>query len=307
MPPALTGNTTLAPWLSAGVLLISGTSLVCMPEYAMAIVLFLPALYCIFASRTDGVLKYAVAFSPICLGLIPVFVEGAVTYAIIILCGLLMWEMIKRNMTGMSVFIPTAAASIIFITMIALLSYKSGSTINQTVAAWVKAMMDNFVKQYSTVMDPADITAFNINRPSIEEAIIKLFPSITIIGTAMIMWFNLVIASKVAAKTDLSQWSCPGWLITVFIIASVCSLLPNKMVNTIGLNVLLIVGIAYFFQGLSVVVFMFDTMKIWTGWRVFFYLLIITQMYIMIMAILLGLFDNWFYFRKRIKIKGDQA
>jgi hypothetical protein len=35
--------------------------------------------------------------------------------------------------------------------------------------------------------------------------------------------------------------------------------------------------------------------------------LIITQMYIMIMAILLGLFDNWFYFRKRIKNKGDQA
>jgi len=278
-----------------------------MPEYAMAIVLFLPALYCIFASRTDGLLKYAVAFSPICLGLIPAFIEGAITYAIIIICGLLMWEMIKKNMPGMSVFIPTIAASLIFISMIALLSYKSGSTINHTVSVWVKAMLDNFVRQYSTVLDPGDINAFNVNRPSIEAVIIKLFSSITVIGTAMIMWFNLVIASKLALKTDLSQWSCPNWVIIVFIIASVCSLLPNKTVNTIGLNILLIVGIAYFFQGLSVIAFMFDTMKIWTGWRIFFYLLIITQMYIMIMAILLGLFDNWFYFRKRIKIKGDQA
>ncbi|HEY9162948.1 MAG TPA: DUF2232 domain-containing protein [Desulfomonilia bacterium] len=307
MPPALTGNKTPAPWLSAGVLLISGTSLICMPEYTMAIVLFLPALYCIFASRTDGVLKYAVSLSPICLGLIPAFIEGAITYGIIILCGLLMWEMIKRKKIGMSVVLPTIAASLIFISMIALLSYKSGSTINQTVSAWVKAMMDNFIRQYSTVLNPADITAFNLKRPSIEEAIIRLFPSITVIGTAMIMWFNLVIASKVALKTDLSRWSCPGWLIAVFIVASVCSLLPNKIVNTIGLNILLIVCIGYFFQGLSVIVFIFEYMKIWTGWRIFFYLLIITQMYIMIMAILLGLFDNWFYFRKRIKIKGDQA
>ncbi len=191
--------------------------------------------------------------------------------------------------------------------MIALLSYKSGSTINHTVSVWVKAMMDNFIREYSTVLNPADIDVFNVNRPSIEEMIVRLFPSITVIGTAMIMWFNFVIASKVAAKTDLSQWSCPGWLITVFIIASVCSLLPNKVVNTIGLNILLIVCIGYFFQGFSVIVFIFEYMKIWTGWRIFFYLLIITQMYIMIMAILLGLFDNWFYFRKRIKIKGDQA
>jgi uncharacterized protein YybS (DUF2232 family) len=307
MPPALTGNTITTPWLYAGVLLISGTSLICMPEYAMAIVLFLPALYCIFASRTAGVLKYAVALSPICLGLMPAFAEGAVTYAIIILCGMLMWEMIRRNMPGMSVLIPTIAASVIFISMIALLSYNNGSTINQTISSWVKAMMDNFVRQYSAMMDPADITAFNDNRPYLEDAIIKLFPSITVIGTAMIMWFNLVIASKIALKTDLSQWSCPDWLILIFIIASVCSLFPNKAVNTIGLNMLLIIGIAYFFQGLSVIAFMFDAMKIWTGWRIFFYLLIITQMYIMIMAILLGLFDNWFYFRKRIKIKGDQA
>jgi hypothetical protein len=305
MPPALTGSKT--PWLSAGVLLIAGTSLVCIPEYAMTIILFFPALYCIWASRTHGIFKYAVAFTPIILGLIPAFVEGAFTYTIIIICGLLMWGMIRRNMLGMSVLIPTIVSSLIFAAIIAVLSYKSGITINQTVSTWVKTMMDSFIKQYSTVLNPGEITAFNTSRPSVETGIIKLFPSITVIGTAMIMWFNLVIASKLAIKIDLSQWSCPDWVIIVFIIASVSSLLPNKEVNTIGLNLLLIVCFAYFFQGLSVVVFIFETMKIWTGWRIFFYLLIITQMYIMIMAILLGLFDNWFYFRKRIKIKGDQV
>lgn len=305
MPPALTGNKT--PWLSAGVLLIAGTALVCIPEYAMTIVFFFPAIYCIWASRTQGIFKYVVAFTPSCLGLIPAFVEGAFTYTIIIICGLLMWGMLKRNMPGMSVLIPTIVSSLIFVAIIAILSYKSGSTLNQTVSVWVKTMMDNFIKQYSTVLNPGDITTFNVSRPFVEAGIIKLFPSITVIGTAMIMWFNLVIASKLAFKIDLSQWSCPDWVIIVFIIASVSSILPNKEVNTIGLNLLLIVCIAYFFQGLSVVVFMFETMKIWTGWRIFFYMLIITQMYIMIMAILLGLFDNWFYFRKRIKIKGDQV
>jgi hypothetical protein len=305
MPPALTGNIT--PWLSAGVLLIAGTALVCIPEYVMTIVLFLPALYCIFASRTHGIFKYVVAFIPVCFGLIPAFIEGAFTYLIIIICGLLIWEMLKRNLPGMSVLIPTIVSSLIFVAIIAGFSYKSGSTINQTVSVWVKTMMDNFIKQYSTVLNPGDLTAFSVSRPSIEAGIVKLFPSITVIGTAMIMWFNLVIASKLALKTSLSQWSCPDWVIIIFIVASLSSLMPNKEVHTIGLNLLLIVSIAYFFQGLSVVVFMFETMKIWTGWRIFFYLLIITQMYIMIMAILLGLFDNWFYFRKRIKIKGDQT
>ncbi len=305
MPPALTGN--IAPWLSAGVLLVAGTALVCIPEYVMTIMLFLPALYCIFASRTRGILRYVVAFFPVSLGLIPAFIEGAFSYLIIITCGLLMWKMLKRNLPGMSVFIPTIVSSLIFVAIIAVYSYKSGATINQTVTLWVKTTMDNFLKQYSTVLNPSDLSSFSISRPSIEAGIVKLFPSLTVIGTAMVMWFNLVIASKLALKTNLSQWGCPDWVIIIFIAASVSSLVPNKEIHMIGLNLLLVVSIAYFFQGLSVVVFMFDAMKIWTGWRMFFYLLIITQMYIMIMAILLGLFDNWFYFRKRIKIKGDHT
>jgi uncharacterized protein YybS (DUF2232 family) len=104
----------------------------------------------------------------------------------------------------------------------------------------------------------------------------------------------------------LRDWKSPDWFIAFFILAGLLSLFQQKLLETIGLNLLIIVGQVYFFQGLAIIsVFMHE--RQWPGlirWPI--YILILIQIYIMIIVAGFGLFDTWFNFRKRIRTpKGD--
>ena len=68
-----------------------------------------------------------------------------------------------------------------------------------------------------------------------------------------------------------------------------------------GFNLMIVVSQVYFFQGLAIVT-AFLTGYNWSKvvrWVV--YILIFSQIYIMIAVTALGLFDTWFNFRNRIR------
>jgi len=56
--------------------------------------------------------------------------------------------------------------------------------------------------------------------------------------------------------------------------------------------------LVYFFQGIAVVSFFFQTKRSPTALRMFCYSLIAVQLYFLILVIGLGFFDNWINFRK---------
>jgi hypothetical protein len=74
----------------------------------------------------------------------------------------------------------------------------------------------------------------------------------------------------------------------------------------VGLNLLILVGQSYFFQGIAIVA-SFMTHNKWPGFlRWPLYIFILIQVYIMVIVAGIGLFDTWFDFRKMIRTpKGE--
>jgi uncharacterized protein YybS (DUF2232 family) len=73
-------------------------------------------------------------------------------------------------------------------------------------------------------------------------------------------------------------------------------LLPDGFLNDVGLNLILLVGILYFFQGLSVITALLARWKapLW----ILIFTLVFFQVYGIIFLAVLGLADVWVDFRK---------
>jgi uncharacterized protein YybS (DUF2232 family) len=74
-----------------------------------------------------------------------------------------------------------------------------------------------------------------------------------------------------------------------------------KVVSTNLLNVLVVV---YFFQGLAIVSYVFEALKVSPLWRGIWYLLILVQLFLMVS--LVGFVDFWLEFRERLSRKSTQ-
>jgi uncharacterized protein YybS (DUF2232 family) len=160
---------------------------------------------------------------------------------------------------------------------------------------------------YQGLLSAQDMERFQMSRPVIQARIVSLFPSIVLTSTATILWLNLQIVSGTFRNVVLRTWRSPDWVVAIFILAGVLTLVQHPIANTIGLNVLITVGQVYFFQGMGIVAYFMNEQK-WPSFiRWPLYILILIQIYIMIIVAGLGLFDTWFDFRKRIRIsKGDE-
>lgn len=136
--------------------------------------------------------------------------------------------------------------------------------------------------------------------------LVRLFPALTIIGTVLIVWANFMTGRVLLARTsslprslaDLKRWSAPEGLVWVLIACGFGLFLPLSMIQTLGLNGLLILGLVYFFQGLSVVAFWMNRKSAPPFFRAVIYGLIIIQQYLALIIAAIGLFDLWLDFRR---------
>jgi hypothetical protein len=158
---------------------------------------------------------------------------------------------------------------------------------------------------YTQTLSPKILDEFRLSRPVMESRFVQLFWGVTGSLILSIMWINLLIASRVR-KMRVRTWKSPDWMVVFFIAASVLVLVQHDLIHTIGLNLLIVVSQIYFFQVLAVVataILEFNWSKL-IRWVI--YLLILSQIYIMIGVAALGLFDTWFNFRNMIRNKkGD--
>ena len=75
-------------------------------------------------------------------------------------------------------------------------------------------------------------------------------------------------------------------------------LLPVGGLKLAGINVLIVTGTIYFLQGLAIVAFYLEKWKFPFYVKGFVYAVLFLQQFASIAAVVLGLFDVWFDFRK---------
>jgi len=138
------------------------------------------------------------------------------------------------------------------------------------------------------------------------KVLIGIFPGLMVLGSLVIVWANFMGGRALLAKTgqlppelaDLKTWSAPEGLIWIVIAAGFALIIPLTWVRLPAVNALMVLGLIYFFQGLSVVAYWLNKKGAPAFFKILCYTLIALQQYLTLIVAAVGLFDVWFNFRK---------
>jgi uncharacterized protein YybS (DUF2232 family) len=138
------------------------------------------------------------------------------------------------------------------------------------------------------------------------DAISKVYPSLMIVGTGLVVWVNVVLAKPLFRKGNLrypvsppvDRWQAPDMLVWGVIVSGFALFLASGSIRLLAVNTLIVLVFVYLFQGLSIVLFFLNKYKVPAWMRIgIYFLIVIQQLFLAIMA-LAGLFDQWVDFRK---------
>lgn len=139
----------------------------------------------------------------------------------------------------------------------------------------------------------------------LETVILKTFPSLAFIGMASVAISNLLALKWLLKRKGIEEyvvepsvWRSPEPLVWVLIAGGLLLLLKGEWARTMGLNLLIVSGGVYLFQGIAILSFYFKKMETPLILRIFGYLLVLFQQIFTILVIGFGLFDLWFDFRR---------
>lgn len=135
----------------------------------------------------------------------------------------------------------------------------------------------------------------------------RMLPALITVMLAVITWLNTLLIRKILIRKEgigfswlgvLNKWKTYDHLVWAVILFSLVALVPHRGAALLGWNVLLLLMLVYFFQGIAVLAFYFDKKGFPALLRIFFYSLIVIQQVLIILVIALGFFDTWLNFRK---------
>jgi uncharacterized protein YybS (DUF2232 family) len=135
---------------------------------------------------------------------------------------------------------------------------------------------------------------------------VRLLPGIALSCALLVSWLNAMVALRFCRLHLLplppwgewSRWKAPEHLVWVLIISGFSFLLPGALLKTVAANILLIVGTVYFLQGLAIVAFYCEQWKLPRVLRAILYGFFLLQQFATLGAVIVGLFDTWFDFRR---------
>ena len=136
--------------------------------------------------------------------------------------------------------------------------------------------------------------------------IVGIMPGVLVSCTLGISWMNFLIAlrycrtaeTQSCVRKKLTLWKAPELIVWFVIAGGLMLLLPVGGLKLLAINLIIVTGTIYFFQGLSIVAFYLERWKLPFYVKGFAYALLFLQQFASMAAAVLGFFDVWFDFRK---------
>ncbi len=136
--------------------------------------------------------------------------------------------------------------------------------------------------------------------------VVRLMPGVLVSCILAISWLNLLVllrycrsaATEYCARTKLILWKAPEFIVWFVIGGGLMILLPVGPLKMPAINVIIVTGTIYFFQGIAIVAFYLEKWKSPFYVKGIVYALLFLQQFASMAAAVLGLFDVWFDFRK---------
>lgn len=126
----------------------------------------------------------------------------------------------------------------------------------------------------------------------------------TIPALALIRWNPKGFLRRIVLPRDyLRKWRSPEWLVWVALFCGAFNLYEAPYLSIVARNLILPLVLIYFFQGMSILAYFLDSLRLRGLFRVFFYGVAI--MFLQPMIVSFGFFDLWFNFRGRRKAREE--
>ncbi len=165
----------------------------------------------------------------------------------------------------------------------------------------------------------------SVDAEALARWLFRLQPALVLTVVATFAWLNLAVVrrlglgwapldlgagNEVAARPPFDswyEWRAPEPLVFVLILGGLALLPGHEVTTAIGLNVLIVVGLVYVWQGLAVVGFAFRVRRVPMPLRGAGYALAVLQPALAVMVGVLGLADLWADFRGRARRAAGRA
>ena len=223
----------------------------------------------------------------------------------------LFFEFYNRGIeVGKSIFI---TALVMILMLMILASFYVGFNFSQVTEYLTKFLDANFqevLKSYKKFgISENEISQIASNLKVFGRTLVKVLPSLMVMFYTSIFLINLPIAEKLAKikikNFDFKYYKYPFFFVWVFIIAGFgIFFLHKSFIWWVLLNILIICSFVFLIQGFSVIECWFEKINFSKFMKNLLYILILFSQFLLISIAVIGLFDNWFDFRKIINRGG---
>lgn len=227
-------------------------------------------------------------------------------------CGvvaLLLPELLLRKMGGARSVAWTTAANLLCLTLSALLMlHLSGHNLYQLHDLAVSEI-NNSLNQALALYNRTEIRvdqleALKQSLASAGQLTVRIYPALTTVLLIVMAGCNMALARRYAPRIGVRlkigrfrEYRNPEAMVWLLIIAGFAMLTDVKAVTMPALNILVVLAVLYFLQGMAVIGSMFFRLGSPLALRVSLYLLLIVQPYTAALISAIGIFDLWGDFR----------
>lgn len=172
--------------------------------------------------------------------------------------------------------------------------------------------MDQAITYYKVNASLPDETLYllEITFQQMQTWIPKVMPAILCCIILLIVWFTMVFGNRLLQKKtgsgpwpEYKFWQLPERLVWLLVISGVLILAAVEPGRTIGLNILIVIGLLYCFQGIAVMLFYFYKWSVPVFLRTVIYVILFFQSFGALFLALLGIADIWLNIRRLHKSK----
>ncbi len=220
--------------------------------------------------------------------------------------GLLMPELLLRGVSGSRALFWTTIANLLVVSG-GFIAYSIFSGVNLHLL--ISAEISGSMKQAAALYEKSGVKGEELelvkhSMTTAAELLQRLYPALVTAMLVAIAGCHLALLKTTTAKSaanlpigDFSTFRNPDLLVWALIATGFSLLLPVSPVTTPALNLLLIITMLYFFQGMAVVSAFIAKNSVSALLRILFYAMLIIQPYLLAIVAGIGLFDLWADFR----------
>jgi uncharacterized protein YybS (DUF2232 family) len=222
------------------------------------------------------------------------------------LIALLMPELLLRGFSAVRSIVWTTAANMLLLTSaVVFFSVSSGQDIHQLVVAEIQKSVSQAVAIYETSGVKGDeLVELRRIMASAADLVIRMYPALVTITLIAMAGCNLALLRRFSVFREqkfnigeFREYRNPDILVWLLIAAGFSMLAGNQMITIPALNILAIIVLLYFLQGLAVLSTVIARQSIAGVLRAGLYIMLVLQPYMAALVAVLGIFDLWGDFR----------